>query len=264
MQKITVVDAFTETPFSGNPAAVCILPADRPEAWMQSVAREMNLSETAFLNRRGEAWSLRWFTPACEVELCGHATLASAHVLWEEGHLSPDGPARFQTLSGPLSARREGGWIAMDFPATPEEAAVAPRDLPRALGVPVHYVGRTRFDYLVEVEDEGTLRGLTPDLRAVRNLGTRGIIVTSAAEPTNGYDFASRYFAPAFGVDEDPVTGSAHCALGPYWMEKLGRNDLVGYQCSARGGTVRVRVEGERVILSGRAVTVLRGDLIPE
>jgi PhzF family phenazine biosynthesis protein len=150
----------------------------------------------------------------------------------------------------------------MDFPATPEEAAVAPRVLPRALGVAPHYVGRTKFDYLVEVEDEETLRGLNPDLRSVQQLGTRGVIVTSAADPGRGYDFASRYFAPAFGVDEDPVTGSAHCALGPYWMEKLGRNDLVGFQCSARGGTVRVRVEGDRVILGGRAVTVLRGELV--
>ena len=228
---------------------------------MQDVAREMNLSETAFLHQRGEEWELRWFTPACEVELCGHATLASAHVLWEDGHLGPEEEARFRTRSGLLTARRAGGWIEMNFPAKPEEEAVPSPELVRALGVDPLYVGRSHFDCLVELESEAQVRGLEPDFGLLRSVAARGVIVTARAE-TPGYDFVSRFFAPRVGVDEDPVTGSAHCCLAPFWKRRLERDGLVGFQASARGGTVRVRTEGDRVYLGGQAVTVLRGELV--
>ncbi|HEX2191042.1 MAG TPA: PhzF family phenazine biosynthesis protein [Longimicrobiaceae bacterium] len=260
-QPVVQVDAFTDRPFAGNPAAVCILPSPRDEAWMQDVAREMNLSETAFLHPRGDEWELRWFTPACEVDLCGHATLASAHLLWEDGRLAPDSEARFHTRSGLLTARREGAWISMDFPAKPEEETAPSPDLARALGVTPVYVGRSHFDCLVELESEEEVRGVRPDLGLLRGVAARGIIVTSRSEAP-GVDFVSRFFAPRVGVDEDPVTGSAHCCLAPYWARRLGRSELVGYQASPRGGTVRVRAEGERVHLGGQAVTVLRGELV--
>ncbi len=259
--RIVQVDAFADRPFAGNPAAVCVLPEAREAGWMQLVAREMNLSETAFLVRRGgDGFDLRWFTPAAEVELCGHATLASAHVLWEDGHLAEGEPARFHTASGLLTAERRGDWIEMDFPAEPAAEAAPPPDLLRALGARATHVGRNRFDYLVEVASEAEVRGLRPDMTLLRTVPVRGVIVTSRAS-TPGHDFVSRFFAPQVGVDEDPVTGSAHCCLGPYWQARIGKADLVGYQASARGGVVRVRVAGERVGLSGQAVTVLRGEL---
>jgi PhzF family phenazine biosynthesis protein len=261
-QRITQVDAFTDHRFAGNPAAVCVLGSVPSDAWMQDVAREMNLSETAFLLPHEEGFDLRWFTPTTEVSLCGHATLASAHVLWEEGHLAPEQEARFDTQSGRLTARRGAeGWIELDFPSTPPTAIEAPEELARALRAEPLWVGESRHDLLVEVKDEKTLRTLRPDLALLRQLPARGVIVTSRAM-SNGFDFASRFFAPRVGVDEDPVTGSAHCALAPFWAERMGRSELVGYQVSARGGVVRVRVEGERVILGGQAVTVLRGELL--
>ena len=264
-QPITVVDAFTEEPFRGNPAAVCVLKAPRDETWMRHVAREMNLPETAFLGPRADGWSLRWFTPETEVDLCGHATLASAHVLFEEGKLSPEGEARFHTKSGLLTACRRFGWIEMDFPATPASAVEPPRDLAASLGARPVFVGQTAFDYFVELESEDVVRQLRPNLTALAGFGGRGVIVTAAAsKPEPGslsYDFVSRMFAPAAGIPEDPVTGSAHCALAPYWAERLSKTDLLGYQCSTRGGFVRVRPQGNRVILGGRAVTVLRGEL---
>jgi PhzF family phenazine biosynthesis protein len=259
--RITQVDAFTDTAFSGNPAAVCLLPAPRDEGWMQNVAREMNLSETAFLVRQADGYSLRWFTPSVEVALCGHATLASAHVLWEDGHLPSAQQARFHTQSGLLTGDRAGEWIELDFPAKREEAAPAPAGLAEALGVTAKYVGRNQFDYLVEVDGEPTVRSLAPNHAALATLPVRGVIVTSRAD-SPGYDFVSRFFAPGSGVPEDPVTGSAHCALGPYWQSRLGKSDLVAYQASPRGGVVRVRVAGERVKLGGKAVTVLRGELL--
>lgn len=259
--KFTQVDAFTNTPFAGNPAAVCILPEPGEARWMQLVAREMNLAETAFLHRQADGFNLRWFTPAVEVDLCGHATLASAHVLWEEGHLPPDAPARFHTRSGLLTCARRGDWIQMDFPATPAQPTDAPADLARSLGAQPRFVGKSQFDYLVEVESEEIVRGLAPDLTLLGRIPTRGVIVTSRASSPE-YDFVSRFFAPQAGVNEDPVTGSAHCCLGPYWSERLGKNDLNAYQASARGGVVRVQVQGERVILGGQAVTVLRGELL--
>jgi PhzF family phenazine biosynthesis protein len=258
--RIVQVDAFTDTPFRGNPAAVCLLPKPAPETWMHNVAREMNLSETAFLVRRGDVFDLRWFTPVVEVDLCGHATLASAHVLWESGELPAGKPARFETRSGALGAVRDGSWIEMDFPAEPARETEAPADLHGALGVEPRWVGRNRLDYLVEVDSEAAVTGLRPDFGKLRGLTARGVVVT-ARSASPGRDFVSRYFAPAFGIDEDPVTGSAHCCLGPYWAERLGRDELTGYQASARGGIVRVLPRGGRVLLRGRAVTVLVAEL---
>ncbi len=259
---ITQVDAFTHKPFTGNPATVCLLPAPADAAWMQRVAREMNLSETAFLVRRSNGeFDLRWFTPVVEVDLCGHATLACAHVLWEEGHLPADAPAVFHTRSGRLSATRRTAWIEMDFPAEPAESTAAPTGLAEALGTEPAWVGRNRFDYLVEVDTQATVERLSPDFSALKRLETRGIIVTARVE-AEGVDFVSRFFAPATGVDEDPVTGSAHCCLGPYWQRRLGRNAFTARQVSERGGLVKVVVEGDRVLLSGQAVTVLRGELL--
>jgi PhzF family phenazine biosynthesis protein len=260
-QKITQVDAFTDTPFGGNPAAVCLLPEPGEARWMQRVAREMNLAETAFLHRQEDGFSLRWFTPAVEVDLCGHATLASAHVLWEEGHLRPEEQARFYTRSGLLTATRQGAWIEMDFPATPAHPANAPAELVRALGVEPVFVGQSQFDYLVEVDSEETLRGLKPDLILLERVPVRGVIVTSRSG-TPEYDFVSRFFAPQSGVPEDPVTGSAHCTLAPFWGERLGKAEMRAYQASARGGVLRVRLNGERVAICGQAVTVLRGELL--
>ena len=257
---ITQVDAFTDRPFAGNPAAVCVLPAAADARWMLDVAREMNLSETAFLVRRPDGFDLRWFTPAVEIDLCGHATLASAHVLWSDGLLPPDAQARFHTRSGLLTADRRGEWIELDFPATPAEPAAAPAGLTAAVGVTPRFVGRSRFDYLLEVDGEEVVRGCKPNFDALARVDARGVIVTSRASASS-YDFVSRFFAPRAGVNEDPVTGSAHCALAPYWTAKLGRSELTGYQASARGGTVRVRLRDDRVILGGQAVTVLRGEL---
>ena len=258
---IVQVDAFTDTPFHGNPAAVCVLESPRPAAWMQDVAREMNLPETAFVEPGADGFGLRWFTPAVEVDLCGHATLASAHVLWEDGRLPASAQARFHTRSGLLTADRSGDWIDLDFPATPAEPAAAPAGLNAAIGVTPRFVGRSRFDYLLEVDGEEIVRGCKPDFGALARVDARGVIVTSRAAASS-YDFVSRFFAPRAGVNEDPVTGSAHCALAPYWTAKLGRPELVGYQASARGGTVRVRLRDDRVILGGQAVTVLRGTLM--
>ena len=227
---------------------------------MQALAGEMNLSETAFVLPEGDGFRLRWMTPKAEVDLCGHATLASAHVLWETGRLSGDQAARFHTRSGQLTVVRRGEAIEMDFPAVRVEPCDDPPDLAGALGVPVTFVGRNKMDYLAEVVEEATLRALTPDFAKLQALPVRGVIVTSASS-TSGTDFLSRFFAPRFGVPEDPVTGSAHCALGPYWSAKLGKCDLIGYQASARGGHVRVGVRGDRVLLGGRAVTVVRGSL---
>ena len=260
-QQFTQVDAFTDRPFAGNPAAVCLLPEARDAGWMQDVAREMNLAETAFLVRRPDGFDLRWFTPTLEVDLCGHATLASAHVLWEEGHLRVNDPARFHTKSGVLGASRRGNIIWLDFPATPVRPVDPPPELASGIGAALLYVGRSRFDYLVELESDSAVRSLTPDLAALRRVGTRGVIVTARSEDP-AYDFVSRFFAPGAGVDEDPVTGSAHCALGPFWAARLGKGELVGYQASSRGGTVRVLLDGERAHLGGQAVTVLRGELL--
>lgn len=259
--RIFQVDAFTDRAFAGNPAAVCILEEPRDEAWMQNLAQEMNLSETAFLRKQEDGFGLRWFTPTVEVALCGHATLASAHILWETGILASKEQARFHTLSGLLTAERKGDWIELNFPATPEQPATAPPRLIEALGVTPKYIGKSKFDYLVEVDKEETVRNLGPDFGVLREMQVRGVMVTSQAT-SPGYDFVSRFFAPGSGIDEDPVTGSAHCCLGPFWSRQLGKTELIGYQASKRGGTVRVRVIGDRVHLSGQAVTVFCGESV--
>lgn len=260
-QRFSQIDAFTDRAFSGNPAAVCLLPAPRDPGWMQQVASEMNLAETAFLVRRAEGFDLRWFTPAAEVDLCGHATLASAHLLWEEGHLERGETATFHTRSGVLRAKRQGDMIWLDFPATPVRQATMLPDLEGAIGSPIKYLGRTAFDYLIEIESEAAVRSLQPDLGVLARLPVRGVVVT-ARSGDGSHDFVSRFFAPRLGIPEDPVTGSAHCGLGPFWAARLGTNELAGYQASSRGGTVLVRVDGERVHLGGQAVTVLRGELL--
>jgi len=263
MQRITQVDSFTDKPFAGNPAGVCVLERPRDEAWMRNVAREMNLAETAFLQRRNDdSFDLRWFTPAVEVDLCGHATLASAHVLWETEALRAADPAQFHTRSGLLTCHRRDAWIEMDFPATPPRPIDAPAGLLDALGVTsARFVGRSRFDAFVELDDEAALRAIQPDMGGLKRVDARGVIVTARAS-TKPYDFVSRFFAPQSGVDEDPVTGSAHCALAPYWREKLGKEDMLAFQASARGGVVRVVPRGDRVLLYGQAVTVLRCELV--
>ncbi len=262
-----VVDAFTDSPFAGNPAAVCVLSGEVDDAWLASVAREMNLSETAFLRRTGDAWSLRWFTPTVEVDLCGHATLGSAHALWEAGLADRKRPIRFETKSGPLGAIHRESRIELDFPAEPSGPAEAPAALTAALGLSASSVvscGRNRLDFLLELGSESQVREVAPDFRALvePTRPGRGVIVTARSDSPER-DFVSRYFAPAAGIDEDPVTGSAHCCLGPYWGKRLGKSELVGYQASARGGTVGVRLGGGgRVALIGQAVTVTRGELV--
>jgi len=258
------IDAFAEQPYTGNPAAVCLLDDQRDAEWMQAVAAEMNLSETAFVRPARDGFDLRWFTPTVEVELCGHATLAAAHALWSEARAAGDAAIRFQSRSGVLTAARNGDLIELDFPATCpvpadlDEAQI--RDLGEVLGVVPRQVGRSAFDLLVEVEAERDVRASRPDFRRLGELDCRGVIVTSTAADGR-FDFVSRFFAPAVGVDEDPVTGSAHCCLGPYWGERLGKSEMTAFQASSRGGIVRVRVAGERVVLGGHAVTVFRGEL---
>ena len=260
-QRVVQVDAFTGERFRGNPAVVCVLKRSVDAEWMQLVAREMNVSETAFLVPDGAGFQLRWFTPATEVDLCGHATLASAHVLWEDGHLALDQAARFETLSGTLTAERDGDWIELNFPAEPEHKTAAPGSLTEAFGSTPRYVGRNRMDYIVEFEDEATVRALVPDMRLLKSIDARGFIATSRSSSPE-FDFVSRFFGPGVGIDEDPVTGSSHCCLGPFWASRLGKDELLGHQVSARGGVVRVRLAGDRVRLGGQAVTVMRGELV--
>jgi PhzF family phenazine biosynthesis protein len=252
------VDAFTEKPFGGNPAGVCILPGPADPAWMQNVARDMNLSETAFLYGENGGYNLRWFTPTVEVEICGHATLASAHILWEEGRVSRGEAIEFYTLSGVLTAAMNGDMIELDFPSEPESKAAAPPALIESLGVKPLYVGRNRFDYLVEVASAEEVRALRPDFALLGTIPVRGVMVTSVSDMP-GYDFVCRFFGPASGIDEDPATGSAYCCLGPYWEKKLGKSEFLAYQASGRGGVIGVRVLGGRVKLLGKAVTVFKG-----
>ncbi len=258
--KIYQADAFTDQPFKGNPAAVVIMESPMSDEWMQALAEENNLSETAFLKLTKEGYALRWFTPAAEVKLCGHATLASAHILWENGYVSPDQAIHFETLSGTLITRKSGAWIEMDFPSEAAEVVPAPPLLSEALNTEWVACGKNRMDYLLELPDEASVRSLQPDFRTLKDLGTRGLIVTAKAEG-KAYDFVSRYFAPSFGIDEDPVTGSTHCCLSPWWAQKLGKHALTGYQASKRGGTVRTHWKGDRVLLQGQAVTIFEGEL---
>jgi len=260
------VDAFTDQPFKGNPAGVCLLGMPKPESWMLSVAREMNLSETAFLFPQGKtSYNLRWFTPATEVSLCGHATLASAHVIWEEKLLPSTEMVTFMTKSGDLSARRAGDAIEMSFPARQVQPAAHNEELNRSLRTAPIFTGRYAAPkgdlYLLEVDSEASLRAIAPDYQQLASTPARAVILTSRSSDSR-YDFVSRYFAPAVGINEDPVTGSAHCYLAPYWGEKLGKKQLTGYQASERTGIVQCRWAEDRVWLGGRAVTVFKADLL--
>ncbi len=266
-QTIIQVDAFTAKPFQGNPAAVCVLEKPAEQAWMQLVAQEMNLSETAFVAKRKDGFDLRWFTPTTEVPLCGHATLASAHVLWSEGHLAKEESVQFHTLSGLLIANLvssdQGDWIELDFPANTSVETIAPPDLMNALGVPLKSVQKNSLGYLVEVDSAQIVRDLKPDFSLLKTLRIPDVVVTSVAEPNTEYDFVSRFFAPGLGLDEDPVTGSAHCCLAPYWRAKLGKDQFLAQQVSARGGIMKVNYDGgSRVLLQGQALTILRGEIL--
>ena len=261
-QRIVVVDAFADAPFTGNPAAVCVMITSASDAWMQSVAAEINLAETAFVTQMEETFGLRWFTPEAEVELCGHATLAAAHHLWESGEVDMGEPARFTTRSGLLTATRVGDRITLDFPALPVSACAEPPGLAAALGVNPVFVGQSTFDTVIEVASEAEVRAANPDFGALAKIQSRGFVITSRADSDAKYEVVSRCFYPGLGVPEDPVTGSAHCALAGYWCEKLGRDAWVGYQASRRGGRVGVTLKDGRVALTGRAVTNWRGQLL--
>lgn len=258
---IFLVDAFTGAAFGGNPAGVCLLGEARDAEWMQAVGREMSQAETAFVRAIGEGFELRWFTPTVEVDLCGHATLASAHVLWETGRLAPGDIARFHTRSGLLTACRRDGWIELDFPATPETPAETPPGLADALGVTPRYVGKSRFDYLVEVDDEAAVRAVRPDFDRLSAVPARGVMVTSRSTMP-GVDFVSRFFAPQSGVNEDAATGSSHCCLAPFWSPRLQKTTFLAHQLSARIGVLKVELAGDRVRLRGQAVTTVRGEMI--
>lgn len=253
------VDAFTDKAFGGNPAAVVFLMGPRPDAWLQAFAAEMNLSEMAYFMRRGNEFQLRWFTPVCEVDLCGHATLAAAHVIWETDMASPEDEVRFHTRSGLLRARRDGDWIALDFPADPPSAYKLPKEIAKAIGAKVVWAGMGREDLILELENEAAVRALQPDFPALKEASRRGVIVTAAADAGAGYHFVSRFFAPAVGINEDPVTGSAHCTLAPYWAEKMEQQSFVAHQASERGGDLKLRLRGGRVEIKGQAVTVMQG-----
>tara|TARA_R110002073_G_scaffold335442_2_gene527420 strand:- start:4628 stop:5422 length:795 start_codon:yes stop_codon:yes gene_type:complete len=255
------VDAFADRPFSGNPAAVCLLDAEADSDWMQSVASEMNLSETAYIRPVQNGFELRWFTPAFEVDLCGHATLASAHILWTEGLTNVGEPIHFHTRSGVLACKREGDLIELDFPATPPEQAEPPSGLLEALGIhSSEFVGESCFDNFVIVDSEATVHAMQPDFGRLAQIPMRGVIVAAVSDDP-AFDFVSRFFAPAAGVNEDPVTGSAHCCLGPFWQDRLGKSEMMAYQASKRGGVIQVQVKDDRVLLGGKAITVVRGEL---
>jgi len=261
-QIITQVDAFTNNPFTGNPAAVCVLNSPKSELWMQNIAQEMNLSETAFLIKQNDGFNLRWFTPTVEVPLCGHATLASAHVLWSQGYLLPNQEARFYTKSGILTAKLENNWIQLDFPVNLSQPVELPPELSQILGVTCQSVVKNSLGYLVEVESEQLVREMQPNFHQMKTFYKADIIVTSLANSESEYDFVSRFFAPGLGINEDPVTGAAHCCLAPFWRDKLGKDEFLAYQASSRGGVVKVYYPGaNRVFISGQAVTVKRGEL---
>lgn len=255
------VDAFTNRAFGGNPAAVCWLDSAATPEWMQAVAGEMNLSETAFVRRLDDGLELRWFTPTVEVDLCGHATLATCHALWSAGIVPADQPLRFHTKSGLLTCLKNGTFIELDFPATPATATTPPAGLLAALGVNPLFVGKTKFDYLVVLDSPQAVLAVRPDYLQLGEVPCRGVIVTAKADGQE-FDLVSRFFAPAVGVNEDPVCGSAHCCLTPYWAGQLGKTELMAHQVSARGGVLRLQLKGDRVILGGQAVTVWRGELL--
>jgi len=260
--RVFQVDAFASAPFGGNPAVVCLLDAPRSAEWMQSVAREMHAPATAFVQCGADGHDLRWFTMSVELDLCGHGTLAAAHVLWETSSTASSESLRFRTRSGALDARRTDGRIELNFPATVEEPTAAPDGLVDALGSTPVYVGRSRFDYLVELADEDAVRALSPDFHRLRGVKARGIIVTGRPTISEDVDFVSRFFAPSVGINEDHVTGSAHCCLTPFWSRRLGKPRLEARQLSSRGGRLSVALDGDRVRLAGCAVTVMRGEWV--
>lgn len=255
------VNAFTNRRFGGNPAAVCWLESEADPVWMQSIAAEMNLSETAFVRRLPDGLELRWFTPVVEVDLCGHATLATAHALWSQGFASRESALQFHTKSGLLTCVQNGDFIELDFPAMPAKAISPPAGLIEALGIEPKFVGQAKFDTLALLESAEAVRNVRPDFRRLEKIPTRGVIVTALSDDPK-FDFVSRFFAPAVGVDEDPVCGSAHCCMAPYWAEKLGKSELMAFQTSARGGVLRLRLNGDRVVLGGQAVTIWRGEIL--
>ncbi len=261
MQKIFTVDAFTDKMFSGNPAAVCLLQNELNDSILHSIAAEMNLSETAFVKKMDNGFSLRWFTPVSEVELCGHATLASAHILWQEGILKPDEEAVFHTVyKGILTAKKDGDEIELDFPVNIPESAGLNKELEKALGIKITNSETTNAHFIVELNSENEVRNVKPDFDLLGKLEKFGTIITARSD-NKEYDFVSRFFAPAKGINEDPVTGSAHCVLTPYWNKKLGKKTMKAFQASQRGGSLTVTLEGDRVLIAGNAVTVLSGEL---
>ncbi|MCA9128832.1 MAG: PhzF family phenazine biosynthesis protein [Planctomycetales bacterium] len=259
--QLAIIDAFAERAFQGNPAAVCLLEREEPATWMQSLASEMNLSETSFVRPVDDgSYEIRWFTPMTEVDLCGHATLATAHFLWTKGQIAGD-TLRFQSRSGTLTCYRRNDFIVLDFPATTVAIQTAPPALLTSLGIQQAITtGKSRFDWLIEVAEETELRALQPDFTLLKQVATRGVIVTCRSHHAQ-FDFMSRFFAPAAGINEDPVTGSAHCCLGPFWGERLNKGEMRAFQASQRGGVIGIQLAGDRVQLSGRAVTVLCGQL---
>ena len=255
------IDAFTDRPFGGNPAAVCLLEQEADPGWMQNVAAEMNLAETAFVRPMDGGFGLRWFTPTIEVDLCGHATLASAHALWTNG-VVPEGKAiPFHTRSGVLTCTRSGDWIELDFPATPARPVEMPVGLAEALGADPQDVLQSKFDYVAVFGSPQVVRSLQPDFRALGRFPVRGIIVTSPSDDPR-FNFLARFFGPASGIDEDPATGSAYCSLLPYWADVLKQSEMTAYQASARGGVIRLKLNKDRVVLGGQAVTIWRGELL--
>jgi PhzF family phenazine biosynthesis protein len=254
------VDAFADRPFRGNPAAVCLLEQERDPAWMQSVAAEMNLSETAFVRPIRDGFELRWFTPTIEVELCGHATLASAFTLWEANLAGAAEPIHFHTRSGVLTASRDGATILLDFPAAPANECPAPSGLLESLNLSAGFVGKTKSETYLVLAPSASVRSLRPDFAKLTQVPIQSVIVTAPSDDPR-FDFISRFFAPNAGINEDPVTGSAHCCLAPFWARRLNKSKMVGFQASARGGVVHVRLDGDRVELGGQAVLVLKGEL---
>ncbi len=257
------VDAFTVKPFKGNPAGVCLLEQPRDAAWMQAIATEMRLSETAFLSPKGNDYNLRWFTPSTEVDLCGHATLASAHILFELGFYDPDETIFFHTRSGVISATFNHGTIELDMPLIRPVPAESSPLLEEILGQVPLAVARSedKSILLAEIADPAALETFDPDFKKISTLEEINLVIT--AQTSEGkFDFISRFFSPKTGIPEDPVTGLGHCILTPYWAEKLNKDQLVAYQASARGGTVWCRLGKERVYLGGKAVTLFSGEVL--
>ena len=262
-QSILQIDSFTKQPYRGNPAAVCVLEAERDDRWMQFVAKEMNLSETAFLLKQEQGYNLRWFTPKTEVPLCGHATLASAHALWTEGYASTGQALDFQTKSGLLTATYKDDWIELNFPVSRSQDIPPITKLQDALGVPIKTFAYNSLGYLVEIGNSKQVEQLEPNFSLIGQLPISNVIVTSLAAESSAYDFVSRFFAPGLGINEDPVTGAAHCCLASYWRERLHKDNFLAYQASERGGEIKVYYDGgDRVLLQGQAVTVMRGELL--